>query len=909
VPALSTLDTFTDSDKALASHTPDHPDYTWTTHASFGGASALYGNRAVPANGESVAYLSLAVPDRSTENWGVEGPVYYAAAQSGSYGGLFAGTTGAKTGYVVYWYGGTWALGKYVAGTWTALGTYSESFSTGTSKVVRMRFTSTQVIVSIDGTDRITATDSSITPTRMGIYGDRAITIADATGFHISDISLVGRAILNPAREADAAQSLTFVPVGSITCNEYGEALLSLSRLTGSVTLERGPDGSTWTNVTASSFVNMSSGSNRTITDRRPQYGAGSVGYGDTIHYRVTDGASNVLTFSVTADVDKAAVRSASYQGASTFMAGTYVASQTGAQYPGDFLMTSALAYLESVDAGSPNSTYLSDTLNQFAYIQTLDNAYDQIKFPGDSQVERVHRDRTIFHVAVAARLLRAAGQSAYAASLVAQADTWAQATLGHFDSLNISGVLANSQTAWAAATSYPAGAIVRPTSANGRTYRAMNAGTSHASTQPTWPTTQGGEVTDNGITWRETGYSGEATGYYFNDDGTPYSVASMDTNQNAQLAVAFAMLCTDPDSAFYSAGSDRTAALAHLDDTIGLIATQQTSDGAIIKADNAQAKDTLYGAYTLELLCVIEHVLPGRSDVLPLLIDRAYNWLETGYSTEPIVPNRGTGTETYSDLNIAELLWRADAAKLLGTTSTVDKLPYTAAWWDPSARYGPYEPNGGVTPYGSIYQALWESEAIFQGVLSRIDLTPATETDTAVALSYGRAFSITPATETDAAQTLTIAQPQTVTLTPATEADAAVGLSWAIGGQHVSITPAAESDEAMALSFGFAVPQEVTLTPATESDAAVTLRITRSGSFAMNMQMAPGTVVGAYLRHEWIGSEVPVRGTGSYPGVAVTTATVDDYGEVEFTGLDVGSYIAWAEDYPLRRRFFVMTG
>ena len=40
-----------------------------------------------------------------------------------------------------------------------------------------------------------------------------------------------------------------------------------------------------------------------------------------------------------------------------------------------------------------------------------------------------------------------------------------------------------------------------------------------------------------------------------------------------------------------------------------------------------------------------------------------------------------------------------------------------------------------------------------------------------------------------------------------------------------------------------------------------------------------------------------------------MTTATVDAYGEVEFTGLDVGSYIAWAEDYPLRRRFFVVTG
>jgi len=74
-----------------------------------------------------------------------------------------------------------------------------------------------------------------------------------------------------------------------------------------------------------------------------------------------------------------------------------------------------------------------------------------------------------------------------------------------------------------------------------------------------------------------------------------------------------------------------------------------------------------------------------------------------------------------------------------------------------------------------------------------------------------------------------------------------------------------------------------------------------------MNMRMPPGTVVGAYLRHQWRGSEVPVRGAGSYPGPVVEEATVDAYGEVEFS-LSRGSYIAWAEDFPLRRRFFVVT-
>ncbi len=74
-----------------------------------------------------------------------------------------------------------------------------------------------------------------------------------------------------------------------------------------------------------------------------------------------------------------------------------------------------------------------------------------------------------------------------------------------------------------------------------------------------------------------------------------------------------------------------------------------------------------------------------------------------------------------------------------------------------------------------------------------------------------------------------------------------------------------------------------------------------------LNVQMPPGTVVGAYLRHEWIGSEVPVRGAGSYPGPVFAEAVVNARGEVAFT-LPPESYIAWAADFPLRRRFFVIT-
>ena len=56
----------------------------------------------------------------------------------------------------------------------------------------------------------------------------------------------------------------------------------------------------------------------------------------------------------------------------------------------------------------------------------------------------------------------------------------------------------------WVAATAY-GGAnnqYIRPTSANGYIYRATAAGTSHATTEPTWPTVIGATVTDNTLTW-----------------------------------------------------------------------------------------------------------------------------------------------------------------------------------------------------------------------------------------------------------------------------------------------------------------------------------------------------------------------------------------------------------------------
>lgn len=83
--------------------------------------------------------------------------------------------------------------------------------------------------------------------------------------------------------------------------------------------------------------------------------------------------------------------------------------------------------------------------------------------------------------------------------------------------------------TAWVASTAYSVGDVVRPTSASGqlnnnRFFIVTIAGTSAAS-EPTWPSTAGGTVVDNTVTWMEASqtYVGLVTGP---GSGTTFALA-----------------------------------------------------------------------------------------------------------------------------------------------------------------------------------------------------------------------------------------------------------------------------------------------------------------------------------------------------------------------------------------------
>lgn len=54
----------------------------------------------------------------------------------------------------------------------------------------------------------------------------------------------------------------------------------------------------------------------------------------------------------------------------------------------------------------------------------------------------------------------------------------------------------------WVDTTAYSLGDCVEPVTPNGYRYRCTTAGTSHATTEPTWPTTVGSTVTDGTVVW-----------------------------------------------------------------------------------------------------------------------------------------------------------------------------------------------------------------------------------------------------------------------------------------------------------------------------------------------------------------------------------------------------------------------
>ncbi len=870
------------------------------------------------------------------------------------------------------------------------------------------------------------------TSSRLGSYGGYLdeVTVWDGTALSASQVLDLWLAGVPPAARTTSdnlawSESAAPPPIGTISgsgsldgytlgADKHGRFIVGFTRTSGSVctggTLQRSLDNSTWVDVTAEVIATTSGA---VAIDHRPDQGLQVPGFGGACYYRfaptgsgstgltgaisVTVGSPNVpqiqadwartahAHISAQPDTDSIGVtgycRSEDYTGAGELQVAEWLLAMAGAAY-----LSTAISGWVGTYNGPTTADCIADASHQWTYIKWRVATYGGGKFiceAGEPYYVTVDGGlRPIMHSLLAARvLIRSADPTAetLALEIRSYANTWLK---NYIDaqtqiSTRYAGWDAASQTAWQASHSYAVGQLVRPTVANGRTYRCTVAGTSSGS-QPTWPTSDGGTVTDGGVTWKETSRtyalpyvthylfanqswylnpsnthaesgvwsSGKslnagflrssggwlastytrptvANGYIYRCSGTGTSGTSEPTwpttpgatvsavggtaqwtccpdidyseqfftiNKFLAYASALAMACQDCTD-FRSGGSYRSGALAMIGNIVDyVIEPWQSSDGSWPYSDvsGLTGKSTLYGGFNATLLAIIKKTNGSALARLDGALSDGLDWMESAHgASEPYTAIDRAGVSGPL-VGYSELAFARAAYAVLGQPFPYDDLTHSAAYndrttgkWTYYSQYGNGTVTGGRT--GATYAPL-DMEATRDGAIS---FSPVDTSDNLAWSDDATGQPVKARTTTDA-------------------------LGWTDSASRQLQRQGAGAD-----SLGWsetATGQRVTARTTTDalgwSDAAARtlVTVTPPGSITSNMQMPPGTVVGVYRVSEWRGHLVPMRGTGSYPGPVVVEAEVDDYGEVTFEELAVGEYVAWAEDFPTRRRFFAIT-
>jgi hypothetical protein len=129
-------DTFTDTNLvALASHTGE-TGATWTLHPSYSSGTAFIDANRVRPQDVNVAYYASGVP--GVADYYVEAPFFNASAIDTNTGICARMSTSADTMYYLRWNGLEWQLYRDVAGVFTLLGTFAETFSVSSTRTVRL---------------------------------------------------------------------------------------------------------------------------------------------------------------------------------------------------------------------------------------------------------------------------------------------------------------------------------------------------------------------------------------------------------------------------------------------------------------------------------------------------------------------------------------------------------------------------------------------------------------------------------------------------------------------------------------------------------------------------------------------------------------------------------------------------
>jgi hypothetical protein len=563
---------------------------------------------------------------------------------------------------------------------------------------VKLEMISTAIKVYVNGTQRISVTDSAISAAgKAGVFaqGDSTAGRIRIDNFGAYDLTVPGAGT-----------------IGSATIDRFARVTLPFTVGAGgipeSLVVSRSADNVTFADVSSQCDVTNNGSGSWTVIDRRPHAGSQPVPtYGGTGYYKIAGtnlggtGSNTAVKTVASIDIDRNSCEQNRAATVSGIMAGSSVASSVNEAYSGYHCTAMAYGYYKFGTA-----QYKTDVLNQFAYIQTLDTADGLIMLPGDTSIGRDPHCRTVVHVAIAARLLRSAGATTDAATMIAQCDIWAKAFFDNLNSGNPAPTLRfsgwdannttgfNAQTVWQATHAYSLGEVRRPTSTNNRTYRVTTAGTS-AGSQPTWPTTDGGTVTDGSVVWTETSVT-VACSYatYSTAAGHAGGTQQSDLNQQAEEALMCAALMGDPDSAFFTAGTYRTKASNHLSAAVQIILAHETSIGAIpigtASGETATATtskryyDTLYGNYCLQQISAVQALQPSLNPYLAGFISRAFDYaVATYYGSEPPSRRRFSVAEPglSSSVPFYDLVYLDAAATIASKTNPQSKLVWTTAF------------------------------------------------------------------------------------------------------------------------------------------------------------------------------------------------------------------------------------
>lgn len=270
-------DSFTDTAATtLASHTGE-TGATWTAHGSTVGTAVITDANRLRVSTSTNVPLYYASGTPASADYYVEGSFKF-LSDNGSTSIGVAGriVTGANTLYLAAMSPSTVVLGKLVAGSYTELGSYAITPTAGDVVTVRLTMTGTALSVQVNGTTRISVTDSAISAAgRAGIWGFNAST--NSTGVHLDSM-------------------LASDPGASLAA---GTASVSATGLTTSTVTSSAATGGTspytyqWQRSTTSGsgFSNVASATSLTLNDT-------GLTRGTTYYYRLnqTDSAGSPAT-------------------------------------------------------------------------------------------------------------------------------------------------------------------------------------------------------------------------------------------------------------------------------------------------------------------------------------------------------------------------------------------------------------------------------------------------------------------------------------------------------------------------------------------------------------------------------------------------------------------------------------